>query len=104
MSILTMIRRAVSPDVVFLAALALAPGRARAQCPDEWFPIFGVPPGTNGQAFAATLWDPDGSGPQAAQLIAGGDNIASGSTSLLGNLGGGSSGTDLPQAESPPRA
>jgi hypothetical protein len=38
------------------------------------------------------------------QLIASGQNIGSGSTSLLGNLGDGSSGTDLPQAESPPRA
>jgi hypothetical protein len=32
-----------------------------------------------------------------------GDNSGSGSVALLGNLGGGSSSTDLPHAESPPR-
>lgn len=43
-----------------------------ADCPDEWYPIFGVTPGTNAEARAATLWDPDGDGPQLLQPVIGG--------------------------------
>lgn len=46
--------------------------RVAADCPDEWYPIFGVTPGTNGEARAATLWDPDGDGPLPPQPVVGG--------------------------------
>lgn len=56
---------------VTVGAFTAAP--AAAQCPDQWYPIFGVPPGTSGQCRAATLWDPDGAGPQRAQPVVGGE-------------------------------
>ncbi len=40
-------------------------------CVEEWLPGFGEP-GFNGTVLATTTWDADGSGPQPAQLVAGG--------------------------------
>ncbi len=61
--------------VLFLAvaALSLKTKRAKADCPDEWFPVFGVPAGTDGQCRAVTTWDPDGAGPLLPQPVVGGD-------------------------------
>src|SRR5437870_1111636 len=53
--------------------LLFATARTSAQCPEQWYPIFGVPAGTDGQVFAATTWDPDGSGPLPAQAVVGGE-------------------------------
>ncbi len=61
-----------------LACSALSGGFAAAAegdgdpCVEEWLPGFGVP-GLNGDVLATTTWDPDGSGPQSVQLVAGGN-------------------------------
>src|SRR5262249_2908777 len=51
---------------------------AVAQCPDQWYPLFGVPPGTDNTVRAATTWDPDGSGPLTPQLVIGGGFLNAG--------------------------
>jgi hypothetical protein len=50
----------------------VAAHRAQAQCDPSWLP--GAPiPGVDGTVYAATLWDPDGSGPQEPVLVIGGN-------------------------------
>lgn len=74
-------RRPVRARALCFFALAVVIGLARtvaAQCPDDWQPLFGVPPGTDAQARAVTLWDPDGSGPLPAQPVVGGDFVNAG--------------------------
>ncbi|HEX6813632.1 MAG TPA: hypothetical protein VF384_18580 [Planctomycetota bacterium] len=54
-----------------LLAPLLALGSAAAQCQNPW--LSGGPlPGVAGEVFAATAWDPDGSGPAPSVLVAGG--------------------------------
>ena len=49
-------------------------GAAAAQCEDDWKPTDGFPGiQTFANANALTIWDPDGNGPLAARLVAGGD-------------------------------
>ncbi len=61
-----------------LSLLASAPlalsSPVSAQCTPLWQPLDPSITGTapNGEVFAMTLWDPDGSGPQAAKLAVGG--------------------------------
>src|ERR1043165_7473171 len=94
----------MSKKVVALSAIAgpclLAP-TALAQCP-QWLAGEGSP-GLLGMAYASTMWDPDGAGPQAPVLVVGGSftlagqtlasNIASWDGSSWHALG---SGTDQP--------
>jgi len=48
-------------------------GSAAAQCAQDWKPTDGFPGVETFQnAYAVTTWDPDGAGPQAARLVAGG--------------------------------
>src|SRR6185295_2394449 len=70
----TMTRRLVSflrVVIAVLAGLGLLP-TAHAQCPEGWQPGNWTP-GTNGTVSALTMWDPDGSGPQAPRIIVGGN-------------------------------
>ncbi|MCK5944038.1 MAG: hypothetical protein KAI24_18780 [Planctomycetes bacterium] len=51
-----------------LCALAFAATALRSQCQLAWTPGYGIP-GTNGGVHAATLWDPDGAGPQPERIL-----------------------------------
>lgn len=62
---------------VFLCTLVCGPG-ALAQC-GEWDNRFGVREDMNDRVRALTTWDPDGSGPMPAQLVAGGEFVTAGS-------------------------
>jgi len=68
---LSMMRSGVVDVLRFVAILTASAATAQAQC-GEWDNRFGIPVGTNNRVFALTLWDPDGVGPQPAQLVAGG--------------------------------
>jgi hypothetical protein len=61
-------------SIVWSPVLALSMcGGAAAQCAQDWKPTDGLPgiqPFQN--AYAVTTWDPDGNGPQAERLVAGG--------------------------------
>ncbi|TWT43881.1 hypothetical protein RAS1_02810 [Phycisphaerae bacterium RAS1] len=69
----TVSRLALPMSLGAILAAAMSVSQVRAQCPDQWRPIFGVPPGADGQVRAATLWDPDGDGPLTAQPVIGGE-------------------------------
>lgn len=60
-------------DLLVAAASALCAlaGSAWAQCTPQWLPGQ-QPPGVNGAVSAMTKWDPDGAGPGAPVLVAGG--------------------------------
>src|SRR5439155_22044248 len=62
-----------SIQITIVSLMALMPASVSAQCPDQWQPIFGVPAGTDSYVRAATVWDPDGSGPLLPQPVVGGD-------------------------------
>ncbi|MFN0011429.1 MAG: immunoglobulin domain-containing protein [Phycisphaerales bacterium] len=62
------------------AVLALAfAASARAQCAKEWITASPVP-GVDGIVNALTLWDPDGEGPLAPRVVAGGALVEAGGT------------------------
>ncbi|MCB9879295.1 MAG: hypothetical protein H6835_16995 [Planctomycetes bacterium] len=54
---------------IFVAATSAT---LRAQCDLQWTATGGVP-GASGRIRAATLWDPDGAGPQPVQVVVGGE-------------------------------
>jgi hypothetical protein len=62
-------------------ALACTPLVARAQC-GAWDNHFSVPGSFDSDVDALTTWDPDGNGPQIAQLVAGGIFESAGSLTL----------------------
>src|SRR5262245_14337171 len=68
--------------VVALASLAQLHGLARGQCAPVWVPGSGLPAGTIGYVSTATLWDPDGPGPAAAALVAGGQFTVPGASPI----------------------
>ncbi len=61
----------VGSCLVASATPLLGPVAAQAQCPFDWLPGQGVP-GVLGKVSAATVWDPDGPGPQPELLVMGG--------------------------------
>ena len=80
------VRAATLKASLFLAApiaLACTPLVARAQC-GAWDNYFSVPGGFESSVFALTTWDPDGDGPQTAQLVAGGWFDAVGGVAMNG--------------------
>src|SRR5678815_3488868 len=70
---------------VVLAAssvLAAVAGQASAQCPNgRWLSGAGIT-GPSGRVLALTMWDPDGPGPQPSQLIAAGEFLSCGTTTV----------------------
>src|SRR5262245_56458389 len=62
-----LLHRAVVSIGVAFVLLANLP----AQCVPTWAPGAAVP-GTDGDVFAAAMWDPDGPGPRPAQAVVGG--------------------------------
>src|SRR5688572_12972515 len=63
--------------VAAMAAGVVGGGTAMAQCTPEWQAV-GAARGMNGVIHATTTWDPDGPGPQAEQVVAGGDFTVAG--------------------------
>ena len=59
------------PRVAPLSGLLLTFGSLVAQCTTQWLPGDGIP-GVGGTVYASTMWDPDGTGPAAPQLVVGG--------------------------------
>lgn len=62
-----------------ILCLALVSTGARSQCGSQWQPGSGIP-GTDGEVFATTMWDPDGPGPRTPVLV------IAGSFSLVADL------------------
>lgn len=62
--------RKTSTAICLVTAAALG-APAAADCPEQWLPGDRVP-GTGGSVHATTTWDPDGPGPRAPVLVAGG--------------------------------
>lgn len=58
--------------VAFVFLLGLGTPMALAQCANGWLPGGGIA-GVHGRVEAATVWDPDGNGPQTPRLVVGGD-------------------------------
>jgi hypothetical protein len=56
---------------------------ASAQCATQWLPGEGLP-GIHGTVHASTMWDPDGPGPAASVLVAGGSFEFVGNARLRG--------------------
>jgi len=73
-------KRSCLAALVCLVVSLFAP-HARAQCATQWLPGEGVP-GTNGQVYAMTMWDPDGSGPRLPVLVVGGMFGVAGATQV----------------------
>ena len=63
-------------SVASLLCFALA-SLARAQCTTTWLSTGGVP-GPDGIVHASVRWDPDGPGPQLAQVVLGGEFLLAG--------------------------
>jgi len=63
---------------VFAVSFCMPAAPALAQtCEPRWLPGEGLP-GVGGTVYAATVWDPDGAGPQPEWLVVGGDFIVAG--------------------------
>jgi hypothetical protein len=56
----------------YVLALAVTTITAKAQCEKDWVSVDGLP-GVAGRVNAAVKWDPDGTGPQSAGILIGGD-------------------------------
>ena len=68
----------------WLIAVFIVPARALAQC-DDWRPGPQLEfPGVGGSVHAIATWDPDGSGPQAPQLVIGGEFTSAGGVIVNG--------------------
>src|SRR5262252_276943 len=70
------------PPAVGAMGLVAAAGSASAQCLQQWDGDFGIPAGLSGAVYALTNWDPDGSGPTGAQLVAAGAIGTAGSVAV----------------------
>ncbi len=68
---------------------ATAAGRDNDTCVQQWLPGFGLL-GLNASAYALTRWDPDGSGREPAQVVAGGNFTLAGgvATNRIARWGG----------------